>query len=267
MINDVPTRFAVSRHAILRRRGFTLVELLVAIALTLMLIAILLPALKRTIEAGRQVTCLNHLRQIAQATLSYCADNDGVFPSGAAIGYMGSDQPRTTDWIYWKPGYPAPFNDTTKSAVGRYIGTSARIVFRCPSDEVEVRPAHAYSNLIYPYSYSMNAWIAQNQTLNLNWVHLHDVRDPSEIILLVDEDVQSIDDGSWLPALGNLHNQISNRHDVNRDAPDASNSNDFEPTTRGNVTFCDGHGEFVSREFSWTKEHYQPTNHPLPSGY
>jgi prepilin-type N-terminal cleavage/methylation domain-containing protein/prepilin-type processing-associated H-X9-DG protein len=285
VINEVPTRF--SRCSIPRSscRGFTLVELLVCIGMIVMLIAILLPAVRKSVEAGRQVSCLNHLRQIAQATLLYCADNEGTFPSGAAVGIAGSppsDLPRPSDWIFWKTGLSAPYNalpysDTARSAVGRYIGSSAPTVFRCPSDSCDVRPPHSYSQWQYLYSYSMNSWIAQNQTLyQLYWHHwcrTQDIVNSSEVILLVDEDDQSIDDGSWLPAgieepSGQfVHNQISNRHDVNRDAIDASSSGNYDPSTRGNVAFCDGHGEFVTRQFSWMPEHYTPTNRLLPKGY
>lgn len=273
MINDVPTRFGQFRRPTQRERAFTLVELLVVIGLILMLVAILLPAVRKSVEAGRQVTCLNHMRQIVQATLQYCADNDDTFPSGAAV----EDNPQPSDWIFWKTGLPAPYNalpytDTTRSAIGRYIGSSAPTVFRCPSDSCDARPPHpSYSSWQYLYSYSMNCWIAENGTLSLqtgywhHWCRTRDIVNPSEVILLVDEDDQSIDDGSWLPSnASGGHNQLSNRHDVNRDPSDASVSGNYDATTRGNVVFCDGHGEFVTRQFAWQPEHYTPTRRPIP---
>lgn len=275
MISEVPTRFGHCARSAAKHRGFTLVELLVVIGIILMLVSVLLPAVRKSIEAGRQVSCLNHMRQIAQATLQYCADNEGTFPQGAAV----LDNPSVYDWIYWRPGQPAPFNDTSKSAVGRYIGSSAPTVFRCPSDSCDARPPHSYSQWQYLYSYSMNSWIVWNDTLSFqtgywhHWCRTQDIFNPSEVILLVDEDDQSIDDGSWLPAgteagTGQfVHNQISNRHDVNKDRPDANVAGKYDGTTRGNVVFCDGHGEFVTRQFAWMPQHYTPTNRPLPAGY
>src|SRR5262245_22199017 len=59
-----------------RPRGFTLVELLVVIAVIAVLTALLLPVLVHAREEGRRVTCLSNLRQISQAHLMYLQDWD-----------------------------------------------------------------------------------------------------------------------------------------------------------------------------------------------
>jgi len=63
------------------RRGFSLVELLVAIAIITILATCLLagfPAAKRWALGGR---CAAHLRELSVATLLYTQDNDETFPS------------------------------------------------------------------------------------------------------------------------------------------------------------------------------------------
>lgn len=53
------------------RRGFTIVELLVAIGIIALLLALLLPAVQNSREAARRLTCNSHLRQVGLALANY----------------------------------------------------------------------------------------------------------------------------------------------------------------------------------------------------
>ena len=57
--------------------GFTLVELLVVMAIIGVLVSILLPALRKAREQALQVTCMSNLRQLALATHMYATENKG----------------------------------------------------------------------------------------------------------------------------------------------------------------------------------------------
>jgi len=61
------------------RKGFTLIELLVVIAIIAILAAILFPVFARAREKARQTSCLNNLKQLGLAALSYAQDYDERF--------------------------------------------------------------------------------------------------------------------------------------------------------------------------------------------
>ena len=65
----------------MKRRGFTLVEILIVLAIITLLVAILLPVLSSVRAAGRSAVCVSNLRQLGQAMQQYTADNDH-FPRG-----------------------------------------------------------------------------------------------------------------------------------------------------------------------------------------
>lgn len=74
------SRLRIPRPAQSTRGAFTLIELLVVIAIIALLIGILLPALGKARESGRNVKCQSNMRGIGQALLAYANEYRGLFP-------------------------------------------------------------------------------------------------------------------------------------------------------------------------------------------
>src|SRR6476620_10969827 len=63
-----------------RHRAFTLVELLIVIAIIGVLVALLLPALQAAREAARRITCESNLKQVVLAAQGYADAHVGPLP-------------------------------------------------------------------------------------------------------------------------------------------------------------------------------------------
>lgn len=72
------------------RKGFTLMEVLVVLAITALLAALLFPIFAQAREQGRKAVCSSNLRQIGLAFRMYGQDYDGCFPNnGDPFLWMG----------------------------------------------------------------------------------------------------------------------------------------------------------------------------------
>lgn len=65
-----------------RTDGFSLVELLVVIAIVGLLVALMMPSLKRARDVAKRMQCSNAIRQVGIATATYATDNKQIIPTG-----------------------------------------------------------------------------------------------------------------------------------------------------------------------------------------
>ena len=76
-------REAALMERTLRRRGFTLIEMLVVIGVIAILVALILPAVQQAREAAQRLTCASQLKTIGLA-IHHHADSQNTFPAGFA---------------------------------------------------------------------------------------------------------------------------------------------------------------------------------------
>jgi prepilin-type N-terminal cleavage/methylation domain-containing protein/prepilin-type processing-associated H-X9-DG protein len=162
-----------------RRKGFTLVELLVVIGIIALLISILLPVLNRARQAAASLVCLSNVRQLALAATMFAQDHHGRVPACSDTSWAAFADPDTQFFSYRNNGGVNELQDWA-SALLPYMGdrsltdfqqapTDKTRVFLCPSDPWLTVPQpgnrlwNDVTNTVSPYqavSYGYNADIS-----------------------------------------------------------------------------------------------------------
>ena len=123
----MPLLRATWRKTIRHPRAFTLIELMVVIAIISILAALLLPVLGAAKERARSIVCLANLKQIGVALTIYSDDHeDSLIPAE----YSKNFRPAAEGWptiLYNLKYLPA------ERAPSYYALADGNSVFRCPS--------------------------------------------------------------------------------------------------------------------------------------
>jgi prepilin-type N-terminal cleavage/methylation domain-containing protein/prepilin-type processing-associated H-X9-DG protein len=146
-----------------RRRAFTLVELLVTVAVIAVLVSLLLPALSKGKAAARRIVCLNHFGQLTKAQLLYAHDNgddiarESFLPNGVTVNLWAQVQHvKAVD--VWYNALPellghSPALDFAPSVI-RPAFYSRRLIFHCPDAKF---PRRAGEDATAYFSIAMNS--------------------------------------------------------------------------------------------------------------
>lgn len=243
------------------RGGFTLVELLVVIAVIGILSALLLPALARAQSKGQSIACLNNLRQLAIATQLYADDSQGRLPYnlGAVDTKNSVRYGGFRNWANNVMSWELDEDNTNttwlaKGGLGPYLSGKTD-VFGCPADQAVSENQRAAGWTRRVRSYSMNAMVGNagafsydgfnsNNPRYTQFFKESEISDPARIFVFVEEHPDSINDGyflnrlwqrEWFDLPGSWHNEAAN------------------------LTFADGHAE--SRR--WLSATTRPASRPF----
>lgn len=149
------------------RKRFSLIELLILTAIISILAALLLPALNKALEKGKQMTCIGNLKQLGTATAVYHADFDDRMqpylnygtPSGSGVGTDPEDSTYTPTKPYCGGGPIAPYFE--KNALQWMRGQVS--VFWCPLNKAgRVRKQKGECDGSYLSSYM---WLNEKDSL------------------------------------------------------------------------------------------------------
>ncbi len=128
-------RVAARRSPATVSSGFTLVELLIVIAIIAVLLAIFVPALRLARERGQRAVCLSNLRQLTLAWVAYADQHDGKLVSGDAFGERRTMKIyRLNGWVgtafLCPPSRSALMENPDKGALWPYLRNPD--VYHCP---------------------------------------------------------------------------------------------------------------------------------------
>ena len=179
--------------------GFTLVELLVVVAIMSLLLAILLPALGRAKELAVSVKCQANVHQLGIAWHTFVMDNKGRLPSAETTGYGKAQELAYAGfnperWVL-SDGNGNTEKAITDGALWDYVTSIPS--YRCPADKTVKKWSYAINLLMA--GHNGQQWLARYPD---GWedhaFRLSEIEVPASAIVFVEEDGGNINAGSWM---------------------------------------------------------------------
>jgi len=169
------------------KKAFTLVELLVVIAVISLLMAIIVPVLHRVRQQGDETVCKSKLRQLALILKNYTNDNDSLFPHPSYIYHSPASFSRKNwgpyliccRWHDARMGLDGPLlrdHPELRGTLWPYLGKKDVVLCKIGKRANELRGCYNYCPpipdvdpgcphnpeipVVAQYTYSMNGYLA-----------------------------------------------------------------------------------------------------------
>lgn len=240
------------RADVRRTGGFSLIELMVVVAIILILLALMFPGLRSARERAFRLQCASNVRSIGISAMMYAGEHGNEFPDA---NFWGSGSPAWGDWYT-----PSSFK---KGTLFPYLNENSSTLL-CPIFMRTYKDADPNLVTITPViTYTMNHFFAFagwncNGAQTVYTVHKAHMTDPSTLGLFGEENVIKTAYNNYtlndlrlgVGAYNNKGNIIdglaSYHHPINGDL-----ANGY-----GNVCYADGHVEMSHH--SQAKEIFTP---------
>ncbi|HEY3398607.1 MAG TPA: type II secretion system protein [Armatimonadota bacterium] len=180
------------------RTGFTLVEMLVVIAIIAVLSAILFPVIANARNNARRVECISHLKNLGMAFSLYCNDSYQYFPTWCVSHPNPMAPPTPKD-------QPAAGIITWDITIGDYVEKKVSGIMTCPTNpmpEAVIGTPGAKADTLR--AYAIARYTQRSRRVGVTTIFTGGnkamIPDPAATVLLFEKGANL--PGSWGDALG-----------------------------------------------------------------